>query len=106
MDLETCDIAQKVLVASISTLTETKDENGLKALASAIGVDLKKMVHENGHFAVAKFMFNGEFSILNHLLNQNFGNANLTSMYLAQQNPNILTCQGSGKGFILPEDLS
>ena len=56
-----------MLIASISTLAETKDEASLKALAMAMDLDVKAMVHNFGHYAVAKFMFSGE-SLPIHLI--------------------------------------
>lgn len=60
LNLETREVAEKVLIASISTLAETKDEAGLQALAQSMELDTKTMVHDYGHYAVAKFMFSGE----------------------------------------------
>ena len=59
--LEAKEVAQKVLIASIPFLAETKDEEALKALSGPIGTDTRALVHDYGHYAVAQFMFNGRF---------------------------------------------
>ena len=59
INLEPKEIAQKVLIASIPFLAETKNEEALKALSGLIGTDTRSLVHDYGYYAVAQFMFAG-----------------------------------------------
>ena len=56
LELNTRDLALKLLPAALPKVTEDCDKASLQALASAIGLDLQRMMRDHGHHVVAKYL--------------------------------------------------
>ena len=62
------DLAFHIIPAALAKLTEVEDTAALEALASRAGMELVSLMSNFGHFAIAKFLYEGQNPPLPSLL--------------------------------------